>query len=161
MSVPSVVRNQLTLQCWTLSKKAALFQAITKRHNRYGFAAATTLPGPLNFSSFELVASDNDGSITAYYLASQIYRRAAAAVGSEEAAGVESEIGNATAAIALLQVTDRPTDRPTDHKKTSQPACAVSTPFSTHARCRLRPILGLSQCVSGPAGCHGSRHGDA
>jgi hypothetical protein len=120
MSVPSVVRNQLTLQCWTLSKKAALFQAITKRHNRYGFAAAATLPGPLNFSSSELVASDNDGSITAYYLASQIYRRAAAAVGSEEAAGVESEIGNATAAIALLQVTDRPTDRPTTRRPASQ-----------------------------------------
>ena len=51
---------------------------------------------------------DNDGSITAYYAASQIFRRAAAT--AAEAAGVEFEIANSTAAIGFLQdVTGPPT----------------------------------------------------
>jgi hypothetical protein len=94
----------LTPQCWTLSKKAELFQNFSKRHNRHGYAAAVLLSGPANFSSSgrQLVASDNDGSITAYYAASQIFRRAAAA-NKREADGVEFEVANSTAAIAFLQ----------------------------------------------------------
>ena len=88
----------LTPQCWTLSQKAALFQMVAKRHNRYGYAAAAILPGPANFSSAgrRLVPSDNDGSITAYYAASQIFRRAAAT--AREAEGVSAEIANSTGA---------------------------------------------------------------
>jgi hypothetical protein len=76
---------------------------MARRHNRYGYAAAAILPGPANFSSVgrQLVPSDNDGSITAYYAASQIFRRAAAT--AREAEGVAVEVANSTGAIAFLQ----------------------------------------------------------
>ena len=58
-----------------LSTKAAHYQTrVTPMHDRYGFVAAVPLAEHGNLNSFVPTDGDNDGSATAYYKASKIFR---------------------------------------------------------------------------------------
>ena len=68
----------------TLAAKAAHFdRKIRDRHVRYGFCAELRLRTPGDPASAEMIDTDNDGSWSSYYLASQAFRYA---VTGEEAA---------------------------------------------------------------------------
>lgn len=69
---------------FTLAAKAAHFdRKIRERHIRYGFCAELRLRTPGDAASAEMIDTDNDGSWSSYYLASQAFRYAAT---GEEAA---------------------------------------------------------------------------
>lgn len=62
----------------TLEEKAAHFDhKIRDRHIRYGFCAELRLRTPGDPTSAEMIDTDNDGSWSSYYLASQVFRFAA------------------------------------------------------------------------------------
>lgn len=61
----------------TLEQKAAYFdRKVRQRHNRYGFAAELRLARPGDISSAEMIDTDNDGTWSNYYMASQAFRYA-------------------------------------------------------------------------------------
>ena len=62
----------------TLARKAAYFEAkIRQRHMRYGFCAELRLANPGDITTAEMIDTDNDGSWSSLYLASQAFRYAA------------------------------------------------------------------------------------
>lgn len=62
----------------TLAEKAAYFdQKIRDRHIRYGFCAELRLRAAGDPSTAEMIDTDNDGTWSSYYLASQVFRYAA------------------------------------------------------------------------------------
>lgn len=68
----------------TLAQKAAFFdQKIRQRHIRYGFNSELRLREPGDVTTAEMIDTDNDGTWTSYYLASQAFRFAA--TGDEDA----------------------------------------------------------------------------
>lgn len=68
----------------TLAAKAAHYERkIRERHIRYGFCAELRLRTPGEAASAEMIDTDNDGTWSSYYLASQAFRYA---VTGEEAA---------------------------------------------------------------------------
>jgi hypothetical protein len=76
--------NRIHFQSMTLVEKAAYFdRKVRERHIRYGFCAERHLFTPGDLADSELIDSDNDGTWSEYYLASQAFRYAA--TGSEEA----------------------------------------------------------------------------
>ncbi|MBU6400521.1 MAG: hypothetical protein KGS61_09400 [Verrucomicrobia bacterium] len=76
--------NRIHFQLMTLAEKAAYFdRKVRERHIRYGFCAERHLFAPGDLANSEMIDSDNDGTWSEYYLASQAFRYAA--TGSEEA----------------------------------------------------------------------------
>lgn len=76
--------NKIHFQSMTLAEKAAFFdRKVRERHIRYGFCAERHLFAPGDLANSEMIDSDNDGTWSEYYLASQAFRYAATA--SEEA----------------------------------------------------------------------------
>lgn len=62
----------------SLQEKAAFFdRKVRQRHNRYGLAAELRLPKAGDITSAEMIDTDNDGSWSNYYMASQAFRYAA------------------------------------------------------------------------------------
>lgn len=62
----------------TLEQKAAHFdRKVRQRHNRFGFAAELRLARPGDITSAEMIDTDNDGTWSNYYMASQAFRYAA------------------------------------------------------------------------------------
>ncbi len=62
----------------TLEEKAAHYQdKIRQRHIRYGFCAELRLERPGDPASARMIDTDNDGTWSAYYMASQAFRYAA------------------------------------------------------------------------------------
>ncbi|MBI1842640.1 MAG: hypothetical protein HYR88_17515 [Verrucomicrobia bacterium] len=67
--------NQIHFAPMTLQEKAAVYdRKIRQRHNRYGFAAELRLSKPGDITSAEMVDTDNDGTWSNYYMASQAFR---------------------------------------------------------------------------------------
>ena len=67
--------NRIHFAPMTLAEKAALFdKKIRQRHNRYGFAAELRLARPGDITSAEMIDTDNDGTWSNYYMASQAFR---------------------------------------------------------------------------------------
>lgn len=67
--------NEIHFAPTTLAEKAAYFdKKIRQRHNRYGFAAELRLNQPGDITSAEMIDTDNDGSWSNYYMASQAFR---------------------------------------------------------------------------------------
>lgn len=61
----------------TLAEKAAHYEhAIRDRHIRYGFCAELRLRTPGDLTSAEMIDTDNDGTWSSYYLASQAFHYA-------------------------------------------------------------------------------------
>jgi hypothetical protein len=76
--------NKLEFRLMTLAQKAAHYdRKIRQRHIRYGFCSELRLPRPGDITSAELIDTDNDGTWSSYYLASQAFRYAV--TGEEEA----------------------------------------------------------------------------
>jgi hypothetical protein len=76
--------NRIQFKMMTLADKAAFYeQKIRQRHMRYGFCSELRLLVPGERSSTEMIDTDNDGTWSNYYLASQAFR--SGATGSEEA----------------------------------------------------------------------------
>lgn len=76
--------NKIEFRTVTLAEKAAYFdQKIRQRHIRYGFCAELRLRTPGDIASAEMIDTDNDGSWSSYYLASQAFRFGA--TGDEQA----------------------------------------------------------------------------
>lgn len=76
--------NKLEARHTTLAEKAAFFdQKIRRRHIRYGFCSELRLAVPGDPTSAEMIDTDNDGTWSSLYLASQAFRYA---VTGEEAA---------------------------------------------------------------------------
>src|SRR5689334_15774940 len=64
--------NKIEFQRMTLAEKAAFYERkIRQRHIRYGFCSELKLRRPGDISSAEMIDTDNDGSWSAYYMASQ------------------------------------------------------------------------------------------
>jgi hypothetical protein len=62
----------------TLAQKADYYERkIRQRHIRYGFCAQLHLRTPGDIASAEMIDTDNDGTWSSYYLASQAFRYAA------------------------------------------------------------------------------------
>lgn len=75
---------RIEFRSMTLAQKAEFYQRkIRQRHLRYGFVAELRLREPGDPASAELIDTDNDGSWTSLYLASQAFRHAV--TGEEEA----------------------------------------------------------------------------
>ena len=67
--------NQIRFAPMTLQEKAAFFdKKVRQRHNRYGFASELRLIKPGDITSAEMIDTDNDGSWSNYYMASQAFR---------------------------------------------------------------------------------------
>ena len=76
--------SKIEFRTMTLAEKAAYFdQKIRSRHIRYGFCAELHLRTPGDITSAEMIDTDNDGSWSSYYLASQAFRFAV--TGDEQA----------------------------------------------------------------------------
>lgn len=72
--------SKIDFASMTLEQKAAHYdRKIRQRHNRYGFAAELRLTRPGDVTSAEMIDTDNDGTWSNYYLASQAFRYAATA----------------------------------------------------------------------------------
>jgi hypothetical protein len=69
---------KINFEVMTLQEKAAFYdRKVRQRHNRYGFAAELRLSRPGDITSAEMIDTDNDGSWSNYYMASQAFRYAA------------------------------------------------------------------------------------
>lgn len=67
--------NKIQFQLMTLAEKAAHYdRKIRQRHIRYGFCSELRLAVPGEISSAEMIDTDNDGTWSNYYLASQAFR---------------------------------------------------------------------------------------
>lgn len=67
--------NRIQFKLMTLAEKAAYYERkIQQRHIRYGFCAELRLTVPGDISSAEMVDTDNDGTWSNYYMASQAFR---------------------------------------------------------------------------------------
>lgn len=67
--------NKIELKRMTLAEKAQWYdQKIRKRHIRYGFSAELRLKEPGNVATAEMIDTDNDGTWSNYYMASQAFR---------------------------------------------------------------------------------------
>jgi hypothetical protein len=67
--------NKIIFEPMTLEEKAQHFQdKIRKRHIRFGFCAELRLARPGDPTSAEMIDTDNDGTWSEYYLASQAFR---------------------------------------------------------------------------------------
>jgi hypothetical protein len=76
--------NEIEFRPMTLEQKAAWYDnKIRKRHIRYGFCAELHLKTPGDITTAEMVDTDNDGTWSNYYMASQAFRFAA--TGDEKA----------------------------------------------------------------------------
>ncbi len=76
--------NKIEFRAMTLAQKAAYYdQKVRQRHIRYGLCAELRLRQPGDIASAEMIDTDNDGSWSSYYLASQAFRYAV--TGEEEA----------------------------------------------------------------------------
>ena len=70
--------SQIEFRRMTLAEKAAYYERkIRQRHIRYGLCAELRLQRPGDISSAEMIDTDNDGSWSSYYMASQALRFAA------------------------------------------------------------------------------------
>jgi hypothetical protein len=70
--------NKIVFEPMTLEAKAAHYDdKIRKRHIRYGFCSELRLTRPGDPTSAEMIDTDNDGTWSEYYLASQAFRFAA------------------------------------------------------------------------------------
>ncbi len=70
--------SQIEFRRMTLAEKAAHYERkIRQRHIRYGLCAELRLQRPGEISSAEMIDTDNDGSWSSYYMASQALRFAA------------------------------------------------------------------------------------
>ncbi|MBM3847829.1 MAG: hypothetical protein FJ405_16285, partial [Verrucomicrobia bacterium] len=66
---------RIQFQSMTLDQKAAHYdRKIRQRHNRYGFSAELRLSIPGDPSTAEMIDTDNDGTWSNYYMASQAFR---------------------------------------------------------------------------------------
>jgi hypothetical protein len=69
--------NQIEFRRMTLAEKAAYYdKKIRQRHLRYGFCAELHLRTPGDIATAEMIDTDNDGTWSSYYLASQAFRYA-------------------------------------------------------------------------------------
>jgi hypothetical protein len=76
--------NRIEFGLITLAQKAAYYdRKIRQRHIRHGFCAELRLRTPGDIATAEMIDTDNDGTWSSYYLASQAFRYA---VTGEEAA---------------------------------------------------------------------------
>jgi hypothetical protein len=67
--------NRIVFEPMTLERKAMHYEEkIRKRHIRYGFCSELRLSRPGDPSSAEMIDTDNDGTWSEYYLASQAFR---------------------------------------------------------------------------------------
>ncbi len=67
----------ITMEMWTLKKKAEWYQAMVEpRHDRFGMVCSCSLKSFGNLSSWTEDASVNSGLWTSIYLGSQIFRYA-------------------------------------------------------------------------------------
>lgn len=67
--------NRIQFKLMTLAEKATYYERkIQQRHIRYGFCAELRLTVPGDISSAEMVDTDNDGTWSNYYMASQAFR---------------------------------------------------------------------------------------
>jgi len=70
--------SKIAFQPMTLAEKAMHYERkIRQRHMRYGLCSELRLLRPGDISSAEMIDTDNDGSWSAYYMASQAFRYAA------------------------------------------------------------------------------------
>lgn len=70
--------SQIRRDPMTLAQKAAHYDAkIRARHMRYGFCAELSLKTPGDPASATMIDTDNDGTWSSYYMASQAFRHAA------------------------------------------------------------------------------------
>jgi len=70
--------NRIQYRPMTLAQKAAHFDTkIRQRHIRYGFCSELRLATPGDPTTAEMIDTDNDGSWSNYYMASQAFRFAA------------------------------------------------------------------------------------
>jgi hypothetical protein len=76
--------NKIEFRRMTLAEKAAYYdRKVRQRHMRYGFCAELRLRTPGDITTAEMIDTDNDGTWSSYYLASQAFRFAV--TGEEEA----------------------------------------------------------------------------
>ncbi len=76
--------NKIEFRYTTLAQKAAHYdRKIRERHMRYGFCSELRLARPGDVTTGELIDTDNDGTWSSYYMASQAFRYAV--TGDEEA----------------------------------------------------------------------------
>jgi hypothetical protein len=76
--------NKIEFRMMTLAEKARWYdEKIRRRHIRYGFCAELHLKVPGDPASAEMIDTDNDGSWSNYYMASQAFRFGA--TGDEQA----------------------------------------------------------------------------
>ncbi len=67
--------NKIDFTPMNLADKAAFFdRKVRQRHNRFGFAAELRLTKPGDITSAEMIDTDNDGTWSNYYMASQAFR---------------------------------------------------------------------------------------
>lgn len=67
--------NKIVFEPMTLEKKAAHYQRkIRERHIRFGFCSELRLLRPGDITSAEMIDTDNDGTWSNYYMASQAFR---------------------------------------------------------------------------------------
>ena len=67
--------NRITFRPMTLAQKAAHYdQKIRRRHLRYGLISELRLARAGDITSAEMIDTDNDGSWSSYYMASQAFR---------------------------------------------------------------------------------------
>lgn len=70
--------NKIQFKSMTLADKAAIYdRKIRERHIRFGFCSELRLLTPGDITSQEMIDSDNDGTWSNYYMASQAFRFAA------------------------------------------------------------------------------------
>lgn len=70
--------SKIAFQPMTLAEKAMHYERkIRQRHMRYGLCSELRLLRPGDISSAEMIDTDNDGTWSAYYMASQAFRYAA------------------------------------------------------------------------------------
>ncbi len=76
--------SKIELRPMTLLQKAAYYERkIRQRHMRYGFCSELRLTTPGDITTAEMIDTDNDGTWSSYYLASQAFRFAV--TGEEDA----------------------------------------------------------------------------
>jgi hypothetical protein len=72
--------NEIEFRWMTLTEKAAWYdRKIRQRHIRYGFCAELRLKTPGDITTAEMIDTDNDGTWSNYYMASQAFRYGATA----------------------------------------------------------------------------------
>lgn len=70
--------SKIEFRSMTLADKAMIYERkIRQRHIRYGLCSELKLARPGDVTSAEMIDTDNDGSWSAYYMASQAFRYAA------------------------------------------------------------------------------------